>query len=91
MLANRLLIIEVDALTLSFPPRLNSSSHSINCLIKKHTVLHEFYMIHWEVSYLSTQECIYILNVYTFLFYLRYGVAHSLVFSVSFLGRLGHF
>ena len=78
MLANRLLIIEVDALTLSFPPRLNSSSHSINCLIKKRTVLHEFYVIHWDVSIFLPK------NVYTFLFYLRYGMAHSLVLVLVF-------
>ena len=80
MLANRLLIIGVDASTLNFPPRLNSGSHSVNCLIKKRTVLHEFYMIHWDVSIFLPMVV-----------YPRYGVAHSLVFSVSFLGRLRHF
>ena len=80
MLANRLLIIGVDASTLNFPPRLNSGRHSVNCLIKKRTVLHKFYMIHWDVSIFLPMVV-----------YPRYGVAHSLVFSVSFLGRLRYF
>ena len=80
MLANRLLIIGVDASTLNFPPRLNSGSHNVNCLIKKRTVLHEFYMIHWDVSIFLPMVV-----------YPRYGVAHSLVFSVSFIWRLRHF
>ena len=75
MLANRLVIIGVDASTLNFPSRLNSGSHNVNCLIKKRSVLHASYMIHWDVFIFLPMVV-----------YPRYGVAHSLVLVLVLYG-----